>query len=147
MLQLARPVSRPRMTRLAIWSIAVTHGDVVMLPLILMLIQDPSTLTGPVPPPAPPIRLQVIEADGPATTLCDVDRFQRIAEPSGTADLRLDMIYRPDGEVRRYLLLDRTVRGCPAPISYALPGGQDGLIRELGRTAPLVRIQPPRSSE
>jgi hypothetical protein len=91
--------------------------------------------------------LQVIEADGAALARCDVDRFQRIDELAGTAELRPDLIYRPDGEVRRYLLLDRTVRGCPAPISYALPGGQDGLIRELGRTAPLVRIQPPRSSE
>jgi len=123
------------------------HGDVVMLPLLLLLIQDPSTLTGPVPPPGPGIRLRVIDAARMTVDRCDSARFQRIDEPSGTSGMRSDLSYRPDGEVRRYLLLDRTVRGCPAPISYALPGGQNGFIRELGRTAPPVRIQPPRSSE
>lgn len=135
------------MTPDAIGNRLFPHGDVVMLPLLLLLVQDPSTLTGPVPPPGPGIRLRVIDTAGMSLDRCDPDRFQRIDRPSGTSGVRPDLLYRPDGQVRRYLLLDRTVRGCPAPISYALPGGQDGFIRELERTAPPVRIQPPRSSE
>lgn len=117
-----------------------------MLPLLLMLIQDPSTLTGPVPPPDVRVRTRVI-VDGVTVAQCDVSGFQRIEESSGSRDLRPDMTYRSDGEVRRYLLLNRTVRGCPAPISYAVPDGQNGFIRELGLTPPSVRLQPPRSSE
>lgn len=118
-----------------------------MLPLLLMLIQDPSTLTGTVPPPDVPVRTRVI-VNGVTVAQCDVSGFQRIDQPAVDArDVRPDLTYRPDGEVRRYLLLNRTIRGCPAPISYAVPAGQDGFIRELGRTAPPVRIQPPRSSE
>jgi hypothetical protein len=135
------------MTPAAIGNRLSPHGDVVMLPLLLLLVQDPSTLTGPVPPPGPGIRLRVIDAADMAVDRCDSARFQRIDGPSGTSGMRSDLSYRPDGEVRRYLLLDRTVRGCPAPISYALPGGQNGFIRELGRTAPPDRSQPPRSSE
>lgn len=118
-----------------------------MLSLLLMLIQDPSTTTGPVPPPDVRVRSRVI-VNGVTVAQCDLSGFQRIDELAGDVrDLRPDLTYRPDGEVRRYLLLDRTVRGCPAPISYSLPGGQDGFIRELGRTSPPVRLQPPRSSE
>ncbi|MGZ9114234.1 MAG: hypothetical protein ACXW3K_06380 [Brevundimonas sp.] len=118
-----------------------------MLPLLLMLLQEPSTTTGPVPPPDVRVRTRVI-VDGVTVAQCDVSGFQRIDEPAGEVrDLRPDLTYRQDGEVRRYLLLDRTVRGCPAPISYAVPDGQDGIIRELGRTPPPVRLQPPRSRE
>lgn len=114
-----------------------------MLPLLLMLIQDPAT---------PPV---AVSAHDPGTRLrvtvrgCPDDGFRRIEETAGgAADLRPDLTYRPDdGEVRHYLLLDRRVRGCAAPISYPLPARQDGFIRELGRTPPPVRIQPPRSSE
>lgn len=118
-----------------------------MLPLLLMLIQDPSTLAGPVPPPEPRVRTRVI-VNGVTVAQCDGGGFQRIDQPPGEVqDLRPDLTYRPNGEVRRYLLLDRTVRGCPAPISYALPESQGGFIRELGRTPPPLRYQPPRSSE
>lgn len=118
-----------------------------MLSLLLVLLQDPSTLAAPVPPPRSQIRVRMIDADGVTLARCDVGGLQRIDQPSGASDLRPDLTYRQDGEVRRYLLLDRTVRGCPAPISYAVPDGQDGFIRELGRTGPPVRLQPPRSSE
>ncbi|WP_332659943.1 hypothetical protein [Brevundimonas sp.] len=116
-----------------------------MLSLMLMLLQDPST-----PPPAPvlepDIRLRV--PAGLSAARCDAGGYQRIERPAGEVrDLRPDMTYRPDGEVRHYLLLDRWVRGCPEPISYPLPERQDGFIRELGRTPPPVRLQPPRSSE
>lgn len=117
-----------------------------MPPLLLMLVSDPLATAAPVPPSDPGIRLRVM--DGPNLVRCDGGGYQQIEQPPGEVrDLRPDMTYRPDGEVRRYLLLDRTVRGCPAPISYAVPDGQDGFIRELGRSAPPVRIQPPRSSE
>ncbi|RZJ00237.1 MAG: hypothetical protein EON90_08315 [Brevundimonas sp.] len=119
-----------------------------MLSLLLVLLQDPATLTGPVPPPAPQVRLRVIDGDGMTVLSCNLNGFQRIERPAGGApELRPDLTYRQDDEVRHYLLLDRTIRGCPAPISYALPNRQDGFIRELGRTPPPVRVQPPRSSE
>lgn len=116
-----------------------------MLPLLLMLVSDPLATSASVPPSNPEIRLRLI--DGLNVTRCDGGGYQLIDQPSGDRDLRPDLTWRPNGEVRRYLLLDRTVRGCPAPISYALPDGQNGFIRELGRTAPPVRLQPPRSSE
>lgn len=116
-----------------------------MLPLLLMLVSDPLATGAPVPPSDPEIRLQVIDTSN--VPRCDAGGIQRIDQPSGSGDLMPDLTYRQDGEVRRYLLLDRTVRGCPAPISYAVPGEQDGFIRELGRTPPPVRFQPPRSSE
>jgi hypothetical protein len=118
-----------------------------MLPLLLMLIQDPLTTAATVAPPEPRVRLRVTDANGVTLARCDGGGFQRIDEPSGSPELRPDLTYRQDGEVRRYLLLDRTVRGCPAPISYAVPAGQQGFIRELGRIPPPVRLQPPRSSE
>lgn len=133
------------MTKVATWSRVFAHGDVVMLPLLLMLVSDPLVQVAPVPTPDPGIRLRVIDTSG--VPQCDGGGYQRIEEPSGSRDLRPDMTWRAAGEVRRYLLLDRTVRGCPAPISYAVPDGQDGLIRELGRTAPPVRFHPPRSGE
>lgn len=34
---------------------------------------------------------------------------------------RQNPMFRPDGQVRRYLLLERSVDGCPQPISYDLP--------------------------
>jgi hypothetical protein len=116
-----------------------------MLPLLLMLVSDPLATSAPVPSASPEIRLRVIDTSG--APRCDGGGYQRIEQPSGSRELQPDMTYRQDGEVRRYLLLDRTVRGCPAPISYGLPGAQDGFIRELGRTPPPVRVQPPRSRE
>lgn len=116
-----------------------------MLSLLMMLIQDPATTTGPVPPPEVRVRTRLI-VDGVTVARCDPGGIQQIDQPSGEVpDLRPDLTFRPDGEVRRYLLLDRTVRGCPAPISYPLPGRQDGFIRDL--TNPAERVQPPRSSE
>lgn len=120
-----------------------------MLPLLLMLISDPLTSAQPIPPPEAGIRTRVIDANGVTVARCDPGGFQRIERPADAAPhLRPDLTYRPDGEVRRYLLLDRTVRGCPAPISYPLPGAQDGVIRDLGRPAAApLRFRPPGSDE
>lgn len=122
-----------------------------MLPLLLMLVSDPWTPSAPVPSPNPEIRLRATNAS--SVPPCDGGGYQLIDQPSGPPELRPDLTYRPDGEVRRYLLLNRTVRGCPAPISYALPDNQGGVIRDL--TPPSVRppirqpfgVQPPRSRE
>ena len=117
-----------------------------MLPLLLMLLSDPLATGATVPEPDPEVRLRTL--DGLTVEPCANLGYQRIERPGGQPDLlQNDLTYTPTNEVRHYLLLDRRVRGCPAPISYSLPGRQDGFIRELGRFTPPVRIQPPRSSE
>ena len=122
-----------------------------MLSLLLMLISDPLTSPPPAAPPAPDIQLRTWGVDR-----CGPDRLQRIEQLSGpTGLLQNNLTVRQDGEVRRYLLLDRRVDGCPVPISYPLPDRQGGFIRELGPTGsaewypdrPEPRPQPPRSSE
>lgn len=121
-----------------------------MLTLLLMLSQDPLTATGPVPLPEPRVRVREIDANGLTLTRCGGGGFQRIDQSAGELrDLRPDLTFRSSGEVRHYLLLDRTVSGCPAPISYPLPSRQGGFIRELGSSVTPApnRNQPPRSSE
>ena len=116
-----------------------------MLPLLLMLLSDPLPSLDPVPAPESTIGLRTTAA------VCDRSGFQRIEQPSErSGSLLSNPVHTPDGEVRRYLLLDRSIRGCAAPISYPLPGRQGGFIRELGRTPPVSPVpptQPPRSSE
>lgn len=123
-----------------------------MLPLLLMLLSDPSASPAPPARPEPEIRLRVF--DGLTLQTCSNPGFQRIERPTGEVDLlRNDLTYTPNNEVRHYLLLDRSIRGCPAPISYPLPDRQGGFVRDFG--APSVRppirrpsdVQPPRSSE
>ena len=121
-----------------------------MLPLLLMLVTDPLAAPAPAAAPDPFARLRVVTV--PPEPRCAEPGFVMIGRSSGQADrLQTDLTYRRDGEVRRYLLLDRWERGCPAPISFALPGQPDGFIRELGRSAPVspapAPVQPPRSSE
>ena len=41
--------------------------------------------------------------------------------PVAGASAQSNLLFRPEHEVRRYLLLDRSVGGCPAPISYTVP--------------------------
>jgi hypothetical protein len=120
------------------------HGDYVMLPLLLMLLSDPLPAPDPVAPPAPTIDFPITVVD------CARTGFQRIEEPSGrSVSPLINPMHTPNGGVRRYLLLERSIRGCAAPISYAVPGRQGGFIRELGRPVPSVppAAQPPRSSE
>jgi hypothetical protein len=120
-----------------------------MLPLLLLLLPDPLTSPRTVAPPEPPARVAM---DGLPGSRCGEPGLMRVERsPLQRNLLQTDLRYRRDGEVRRYLLLDRWERGCPAPISFALPGQSDGFIRELGRSAPVSpapgRVQPPRSSE
>jgi hypothetical protein len=121
-----------------------------MFPLLLMLLPDPSASPDTVPPPAPAVRYRLL--DGPPGSRCGETGFVRIERPAAQPDLlQNDLTFRRDGEVRRYLLLDRSVAGCPAPISFALPGSPDSVNREPGRPQPMTsapgRVQPPRSSE
>lgn len=124
-----------------------------MVPLLLMLLFDPSASVTTAPTLEPEIRLRVI--DGLTLQRCAEPGYQRIERPAGQGDLlRNDLTYTPDkGEVRHYRLLDRSIRGCPAPISWPLPDRQGGFMRDL--TAPSARApvrrpsdgQPSRSSE
>lgn len=52
---------------------------------------------------------------------CSNGRFQQAA---GQPDAGLDSrpLYRADGSVRGYWLLERSVEGCSRPVSFALPG-------------------------
>ncbi|QYF86538.1 hypothetical protein [Brevundimonas sp. PAMC22021] len=62
-------------------------------------------------------------------------------QPRGSSSL-LDR--NPDGgEARRYLLLDRRYRGCPAPISFDVPNQPRALGRELS-PGPNVPATPRR---
>lgn len=123
-----------------------------MLPFVLMLLSDPLAPLAPGPMLEPEIRLRAF--DGLIVPPCAELGYQRIERSPGQRDRLLnDLTYAPNGQVRHYLLLDRSIRGCPAPISYSLPARQGGFIRDL--TAPAVRApdrrpsddQPSRSSE
>lgn len=93
-----------------------------MLSLLLILVSDPATTLTAAPAPAPETPVALLDHRVPAVAQCSPNRLQRIEQPAASAsDLRNDLMFRPGDEVRRYLLLDRTVRGCPAPISYAVP--------------------------
>jgi hypothetical protein len=61
-------------------------------------------------------------------------------QPRGSSSL-LDR--NPDrGEARRYLLLDRRYRGCPAPISFDVPNQARSLGREWGRVPEMSVARP-----
>ncbi len=109
-----------------------THGDVAMLLLLMMLLSDPSVPPAPPVPvaePFPEIRLQVL--DGRLEAGCSAGGLQRIERPTArTGGLENNLLYTSQDEVRRYLLLDRTIRGCPAPISYAVPFRSGGASQD-----------------
>ncbi|MBU1540169.1 MAG: hypothetical protein KKC29_02930 [Alphaproteobacteria bacterium] len=90
-----------------------------MLSLLLMLVSDP--LAAP-PPPPPALMPRLLEL-GPQTPRdCRAGGFQMIQRPPASGESALNnLMFTPDHEVRRYLLIERSVRGCPAPISYAVP--------------------------
>ncbi len=124
-----------------------------MAPLLLMLLLGPAQSPTIAVPPEPEVNLRL--ADLASLERCAGLGLQPIDGPPVQGGfLQNDLIYTPaSGEVRRYMLLNRTIRGCPAPISYALPDRQGGIIRDLG--APSARSpghrlsvdQPSRSRE
>jgi len=125
-----------------------------MLSLLLMLLSGPLASPSPAAAHEPELQLQGRGPDRLARDLCAHGGFRRIERREGPiGSLRNNLTFGQDDEVRRYLLLDRTVDGCPEPISYPLPDRQDGFIRELGASSiqpPNRRpstVQPPRSSE
>jgi hypothetical protein len=93
-----------------------------MLPLLLILVAHPL-------PQSPGDQFTVYQRrtpDGEITLMaaprCANGRFQQATEqPGADAGVQPNLIYRPDGTVRRYLLLERRVDGCSLPISFALP--------------------------
>lgn len=120
-----------------------------MLPLLLTLLSDPS---------APPASVSLLDANMPVPVLdalaednCNASRFQWVARPAErSASLVSNLMYTPEDGVRSYLLLDRSIGGCPAPISYAVPYRQDEAAQQPGPGGPrepVERAYPPRSSE
>jgi hypothetical protein len=108
-----------------------------MLPLLTMLLLDPALPPVPVAEPTPEIR--VTPLNGRFEAECAARGLQRIERPTArSGGLQNDLLYTPQDEVRRYLLLDRTIRGCPAPISYAVPFGSGRVSPEPPPTAPLI---------
>ncbi|WP_339931185.1 hypothetical protein [uncultured Brevundimonas sp.] len=91
-----------------------------MLPLLLLLVAQPL-------PQSPGDRLTIHQQRSPngetiltAVPECPNGRFQQAAgEPE--ARLQPDPLYRADGSVRGYLLLERSGEGCSRPISFSLP--------------------------
>jgi len=121
-----------------------------MLPLLLTLLSDPLVPQAAVPLPnaEPPVLVLGTFAED----LCGANRFQRVARPAErSGSLMGNLMYSPDDEVRSYLLLDRSIGGCPAPISYAVPYRQDDSARQPAPEAPRETMDlpsyPPRSSE
>lgn len=86
-----------------------------MLTILLLLAgSDPVSLVSRAEP-APSMVLRSVVPDINVPT-CANSYVQR-ADVVG----RQNPMFTPNGQVRRYLLLERSVDGCPQPISYDLP--------------------------
>ena len=96
-----------------------------MLSLMLALLADPTT-----PPPAEPTpsalseleaqAAQIIRLDTPECGNARLQRADTVSQPREPEPVMSDLMYRSDDTVRSYLLLDRRVNGCAAPISFEL---------------------------
>lgn len=96
-----------------------------MVSLMLILLADPTT-----PPPAEPAPSVLSELEARAAQIMRLDtpecgnaRLQRAdvdGRPRQPEPVMTDLMYRSDDAVRSYLLLDRRVNGCAAPISFEL---------------------------
>jgi hypothetical protein len=114
------------------------HGDIVMLQVLMVLFSDPLVPPTAVAPPAPEVRLRV------RVTACVPGGFQHIERPvDRPRGLSSNLMFTADDEVRRYLLIERTVRGCSAPISYVVPYGT-GDVRQAPATANPGETSPDR---
>lgn len=109
-----------------------------MLQVLMVLFSDPLVSPTPIPPPAPEVRLRM------TVTHCVQGGFQQIERPAAHPhSLSGNLMFTPDDEVRRYLLIERTVRGCSAPISYVVPYRM-GDVRQAPATADPGKISPDR---
>lgn len=86
-----------------------------MLTLLLLLAGSDPVSLAPRAEPAPSMAFRSVVPDA-SIVPCGNDYLQR-ADVVG----RQNPMFTPDGQVRRYLLLERRVDGCPQPISYDLP--------------------------
>lgn len=121
-----------------------------MLPLLMTLLSDPSA--PPAPFPLLDAEMPLLVLDAFAEDQCNASRFQRVARPAERSGrLVSNLMYTPEHEVRSYLLLDRWIGGCPAPISYAVPYGWGDDTQQPSPSGPPeameLRAYPPRSSE
>lgn len=96
-----------------------------MLSLMLALLADP---TPPLTVEAAPSQFSELEARAAeiarqGTPECGNPRLQRAEAgqaPRRPAPVMTDLMHRSDDAVRSYLLLDRRVNGCAAPISFEM---------------------------
>ena len=102
-----------------------------MLALLLMLAADPQALS-----PRPPVITYRVQSPDSGGTLiavpgCPNGRFQQAGGQTETdAALQPNLIYRPDGTVRGYLLLEQSVEGCSRPLVFPLPNSPRGVPPE-----------------
>ena len=105
-----------------------------MLSLLILALSNGAVIVHPAPPVDQPM-VRVVPVVDQAMIRCGDPLVQtQTASPSsaGAVAPLLDRS-RDDGQVRRYLLLDRRDQNnCPAPISYDVPNQPRALGREFG---------------
>lgn len=113
-----------------------------MLSMVLLLAAAPQSAIPPMPPapvPAEQGRMPVLGQPGPGCA--------SLAMPANNPDAGNTLLWREGQDrVGHYLLLDRYVGGCPAPIivNYRIPGS-NAVGREGGRSpAPTSAVSPRR---
>ncbi|WP_447941322.1 hypothetical protein [Brevundimonas mediterranea] len=115
-----------------------------MLSLLILALSNGAVIVHPAPPVDQPM-VRVVPVVDQAMIRCSDPLVQtQTASPSsaGAVAPLLDRS-RDDGQVRRYLLLDRRDQNnCPAPISYDVPNQPRALGREFG---PYRTVEPNRS--
>lgn len=111
-----------------------------MLTLLLLLASDPAASVPPVLMIDVAAELRALDRAGGAGLNCANARIHRVDQTADAPRLQTDLTFKAGDDVRRYLLVERSVGGCSAPISFALPNNQGGSIPELGRTAPGVSM-------
>ena len=112
-----------------------------MLSILLLLAAAPQSVIPAAPPPPPSApRAAGMRVLGDSGFGCESE-VRRAADPTVGGNL---MWREGDAPVAHYLLLDRRVNGCPAPIivNYLVPGS-NAVGREAGR-APAASVIPPR---
>lgn len=110
--------------------------------LMLAFLSDPTTVSA-----APGVEIdrpvaRVAPRVDQATRRCQDELIA--ADASASTGSLLDR-RRDDGQVRKYLLLDRRDQnGCPLPISYPVPDQPNALGRNLLAPDPVAPLRPGR---